>query len=63
GAWTAYDADYLRKSAADMEPEFGRVEVHDCTSQWGVFAIAGPKSRDAVASISTSASSSTRPTT
>ncbi|MEM0975987.1 MAG: FAD-dependent oxidoreductase [Pseudomonadota bacterium] len=46
GAWTAYDADYLRKAAEDMESEFGRVEIHDSTSQWGVFAIAGPKSRD-----------------
>ncbi|MEO1562305.1 MAG: FAD-dependent oxidoreductase [Pseudomonadota bacterium] len=46
GAWTGYDADYLRKAAEDMEGQFGRVEIHDVTSQWGVFAIAGPKSRD-----------------
>jgi dimethylglycine dehydrogenase len=46
GAWTAYDADYLRKSAADKMDEFGYIEIQDVTTQWGVFAIAGPKSRD-----------------
>ncbi|MEM9582772.1 MAG: FAD-dependent oxidoreductase [Pseudomonadota bacterium] len=46
GAWTAYDADYLRKSIEDKEAEFGRIECQDVTTQWGVFAIAGPKSRD-----------------
>ena len=46
GAWTAYDADYLRKSAADKAGEFGYIEIQDVTTQWGVFAIAGPKSRD-----------------
>jgi dimethylglycine dehydrogenase len=46
GAWTAYDADYLRKAAEDKAPEFGYIEIQDVTTQWGVFAIAGPKSRD-----------------
>lgn len=46
GAWTAYDADYLRKAIEDKAPEFGYIECHDVTTQWGVFAIAGPKSRD-----------------
>jgi dimethylglycine dehydrogenase len=46
GAWTAYDADYLRKAAEGKAGEFGYIEIHDVTSQWGVFAIAGPKSRD-----------------
>ena len=46
GAWTAYDADYLRKAVEDKEGEFGRIDVQDVTTQWGVFAIAGPKSRD-----------------
>ena len=46
GAWTAYDSDYLRKAIEDKLPEFGYVECHDVTTQWGVFAIAGPKSRD-----------------
>ncbi|WP_343080983.1 FAD-dependent oxidoreductase [Ostreiculturibacter nitratireducens] len=47
GAWTAYDADYLRKSAEDfMANGGGYLDIHDVTTQWGVFAIAGPKSRD-----------------
>ena len=46
GAWTEYDADFLRKSAADKMDEFGYIEIQDVTTQWGVFAIAGPKSRD-----------------
>ncbi|WP_293443496.1 FAD-dependent oxidoreductase [Planktotalea sp.] len=46
GAWTAYDADFLRKSAEDKAREFGYIEIQDVTTQWGVFAIAGPKSRD-----------------
>ncbi|MFD1913867.1 GcvT family protein [Halodurantibacterium flavum] len=45
GAWTAYDADYLRKCAADRQADFGYVEVQDVTTQWGVFALAGPNSR------------------
>ncbi len=46
GAWSAYDADYLKKAAADKAGEFGYIEVQDVTTQWGVFAIAGPKARD-----------------
>ena len=46
GGWTDYDADYLRKAIEDKEPEFGRIECQNVTTQWGVFAIAGPKSRD-----------------
>ncbi|NNK66395.1 MAG: FAD-dependent oxidoreductase [Rhodobacteraceae bacterium] len=46
GALTAYDADYLRKAAEDKMGEFGWIDMHDVTTQWGVFAIAGPKSRD-----------------
>ncbi|MDP4031385.1 MAG: FAD-dependent oxidoreductase [Pseudorhodobacter sp.] len=45
GAWTAYDADYLRKCAEDKAPEFGSIEIHDVTTQYGVFALAGPRSR------------------
>ena len=45
GAWSAYDADFLRKAAADKAGEFGYIEVQDVTTQYGVFAIAGPKSR------------------
>ncbi len=51
GAWTAYDADYLRKAIEDKEAEFGRIECQDVTTQWGVFAIAGPKSRDVLNAI------------
>jgi dimethylglycine dehydrogenase len=51
GAWTAYDADYLRKAAEDKAAEFGYIEIQDVTNQWGVFAIAGPKSRDVVAEV------------
>ncbi len=46
GAWSEYDADFLRKAAADKADEFGYIEIQDVTTQWGVFAIAGPKSRD-----------------
>ncbi len=46
GAWTDYDSDYLRKNAESKISEFGYIEIHDCTNQWGVFALAGPKSRD-----------------
>ncbi|MFO7805477.1 MAG: FAD-dependent oxidoreductase [Paracoccaceae bacterium] len=46
GGWTAYDQDYLFKAIADKESEFGRINAQDVTTQWGVFAIAGPKARD-----------------
>jgi len=45
GAWAAYDGDELRKAAADTEARFGRITVQDVTTQWGVFALAGPNSR------------------
>lgn len=46
GAWTDYDGDNLKKLAQDKQGEFGQVIVQDITTQWGVYAIAGPKSRD-----------------
>ncbi len=46
GAWTDYDGDFLRKAAEDKMGEFGWIDIHDVTTQWGVFAIAGPKSRE-----------------
>lgn len=46
GALTDYDGDYLRKCAEDKAAEFGYIAVEDVTTQWGVFSIAGPKSRD-----------------
>ncbi|MDE0534000.1 MAG: FAD-dependent oxidoreductase [Albidovulum sp.] len=58
GAWAAYDGDYLRKAAEEKEPEFGRIEIHDVTSQWGVFAIAGPKTRQVLAKLAGSPDSS-----
>ncbi|KJZ20793.1 GcvT family protein [Loktanella sp. S4079] len=51
GAWTEYDSDFLRKAIEDKEPDFGRIEVQNVTTQWGVFAIAGPKSRDVLKDI------------
>lgn len=45
GAWTDYDADFLRKCAEDKAAEFGHLDIHDVTTQWGVFALAGPASR------------------
>jgi dimethylglycine dehydrogenase len=51
GAWTDYDSDYLRKAVADKTAEFGLIEVQDVTTQWGVFAIAGPKSRDVLGAV------------
>ncbi|OWJ78926.1 GcvT family protein [Haematobacter genomosp. 1] len=46
GAWAAYDGDWLRKCAEDRRAEFGWIDIHDVTTQWGVFALAGPASRD-----------------
>jgi len=46
GAAQAYDSDYLMKMAAEKRDAFGWIEVQDVSTQWGVFAIAGPKSRE-----------------
>ena len=47
GAWTAYDQDYLMKAAEDFMARGGDwLSIQDTTSHSGVFAIAGPKSRD-----------------
>ncbi|MEP4638637.1 MAG: aminomethyltransferase family protein, partial [Yoonia sp.] len=46
GGWHAYDQDYLYKAIMEKEPEFGRINEEDVTTKYGVFAIAGPKSRD-----------------
>ena len=46
GAWHAYDQDFLYKAIEDKAPEVGRINEEDVTTQWGVFASAGPKSRD-----------------
>ncbi len=59
GAWTEYDADFLRKAAEDKMEEFGYIEIQDVTTQWGVFAIAGPKSRDVLKKVISDADPST----
>ncbi|MBT0958057.1 FAD-dependent oxidoreductase [Alphaproteobacteria bacterium KMM 3653] len=46
GAWQAYDGDYLAKAVNDQVGRFGPMYLSDVTSQTGVFAIAGPKSRE-----------------
>lgn len=46
GAAQDYDGDYLTKEAAKNREEFGWIEVWDVSTQWGVFAVAGPKSRE-----------------
>ncbi|MBP0481432.1 GcvT family protein [Sagittula salina] len=52
GAWAAYDGDFLQKAAEDFMAETGQlVIVQDVTTQWGVFAIAGPKSRAVLAKL------------
>ncbi|WP_405406311.1 FAD-dependent oxidoreductase [Paracoccus sp. Ld10] len=46
GAWTDYDRDNLLKAAQDFMGAGGEyVHVQDVTTQWGVFALAGPESR------------------
>ncbi len=51
GAWEAYDEDFLYKAIHDTEDRFGRINEENVTSNWGVFALAGPKSRDVLASL------------
>lgn len=51
GAWQAYDADYLAKAIADKAPEFGPMVLQDVTSQFGVFALAGPNARAILAKL------------
>ena len=46
GALTDYDKDYLIKNAEHKKKEFGYIEIQDVTSQFGAFAIAGPKSKE-----------------
>ena len=52
GAWQAYDSDFLQKAVEDFMAETGKlVIVQDVTTQWGVYAIAGPKSRAVLAGL------------
>jgi dimethylglycine dehydrogenase len=46
GAWHAYDEDFLYNAVMEHEDRFGRLNEEDVTTKWGVFALAGPKSRD-----------------
>ncbi|MBL4629061.1 MAG: FAD-dependent oxidoreductase [Roseicyclus sp.] len=46
GAWQAYDSDFLAQAINDNVHRFGPMWLDDCTGQYGVFALAGPKSRD-----------------
>jgi dimethylglycine dehydrogenase len=46
GAWHAYDEDFLYNAMMEKEDEFGRLNEEDVTTKWGVFALAGPRSRD-----------------
>jgi dimethylglycine dehydrogenase len=47
GAWAAYDGDFLQKAVEDFMAGGGAwVVADDVTTQWGVFALAGPRSRD-----------------
>ncbi|MEM9196725.1 MAG: FAD-dependent oxidoreductase [Pseudomonadota bacterium] len=48
GAWAAYDQDYLLKAVEDWSTGSTGdwVGVQEVTGQWGVFALAGPRSRD-----------------
>ena len=52
GAWADYDGDFLTQSIEDFRAEGGAyVECHDITTQWGVFALAGPNARAILAEI------------
>ncbi|EKE43975.1 aminomethyl transferase family protein [Oceaniovalibus guishaninsula JLT2003] len=46
GAWNGYDADHLLKAMEDRADDFGPMVLQDVTTQFGVFALAGPHSRD-----------------
>lgn len=51
GAWQAYDSDFLAQAINDNVGRFGPMWLDDCTGQHGVFAIAGPKSRDVLSEL------------
>jgi dimethylglycine dehydrogenase len=51
GAWAEYDQDWLIRAAEDMRGTFGEVLIHDVTTQWGVFAVAGPNARALLAGL------------
>ena len=51
GGLHAYDEDYLYNAIGENEDRFGRINEEDVTTKWGVFALAGPKSRDILQSL------------
>ena len=51
GAWAAYDGDFLMKAVEDKTAEFGPMHLAEVTTQYGVFAVAGPSSRDLLAKL------------
>ncbi|MCL3882117.1 FAD-dependent oxidoreductase [Marivita sp. GX14005] len=55
GAWEAYDSDYLKKAEEDWWAENAGPDnwmgIENVTTKWGVFAIAGPSSRDVLKEI------------
>jgi len=51
GAWQAYDSDFLAKAINANVDRFGPMWLDDCTGQHGVFAIAGPKSREVLGAL------------
>jgi dimethylglycine dehydrogenase len=54
GAWDAYDSDFLHKAHEDWTADAGPeswLAIENVTTQWGVFAVAGPKSRDLLAGL------------
>ncbi len=61
GAWAAYDGDYLQKAIEDHLLAGGAyVVAQDVTTQWGVFALAGPASRDILQGMVVDADPATR---
>ena len=61
GAWAAYDGDELRKAAEDFMSAGGAfVMAHEVTTQWGVFAVAGPRARDLLSELVVDADPATR---
>ena len=51
GAWQAYDGDFLARMVNECVPRFGPMHLSDVTAQHGVFALAGPRSRDVLAGL------------
>jgi dimethylglycine dehydrogenase len=61
GAWAAYDGDWLQKASEDFTAQGGAfVTAHEVTTQWGVFAVAGPRSRELLSELVVDADPATR---